>query len=414
MPSWLRWVLTSFFSACAIIVAWFAFGDPAAAFAPGSWWCKAANVARHPLYYYMVPPPPADVHAIVHDWGGAFVEVLDSHTNSTRIVEYFVRGSTSPDATVVIGLPGGTHTGWVVAEMLSREGRAAELNVKVGSQGSHRAHLARHSMRALFSQSAHCVACALCMEQVIGISFPQYGMTSPDAYYTPWDWPKVDLEPVLRAEGVDQFAIFSVSIGTVSAHTTLRHFGPERVTGIALLGPMLPPHICKDVGIDGDWCLGAMGPPFSRDFLLKPQSAPLLRNLVRNSNWFSADYAYTRTYIQGAGNVPRALADEVNRLQETYYDPEAPHVFAMGNTGGIFGGLWHPMHDWEMRDNKRPRNVIVQYGELEDPPTWMVPLGPRKWIANFYGVEPIIIKGATHAAVIVLNYSSILAQLIAE
>ena len=162
MPSWLRWVLTSFFSACAIIVAWFAFGDPAAAFAPGSWWCKAANVARHPLYYYMVPPPPADVHAIVHDWGGAFVEVLDSHTNSTRIVEYFVRGSTSPDATVVIGLPGGTHTGWVVAEMLSREGRAAELNVKVGSQGSHRpislATACVHSSHNLLTAwRVHCV-----------------------------------------------------------------------------------------------------------------------------------------------------------------------------------------------------------------------------------------------------------------
>ena len=60
MPPWLsmclRWILTFFLVAFTIVVAWFAFGDPAqVAFDLGfGWWCKALAVARHPLYYYMV------------------------------------------------------------------------------------------------------------------------------------------------------------------------------------------------------------------------------------------------------------------------------------------------------------------------------------------------------------------------
>ena len=178
---------------------------------------------------------------------------------------------------------------------------------------------------------------------------------------------------------------------------------------------MLPPHICRDVGIDVKWALGIMSPPMPLELLIDEKGVTtLLRKMVRAANWGSADYAYKKTYIQSAGYVPRALADEVTRLQEEYYVPEGPRVYAMGNIGGFLGGLWHPMHDWEMRNNSRPRNVIVQYGSLEEPPTSLVTIGPRKWIANFYGVEPIIIQGGTHAATIVLNYSAILKRLIAE
>ena len=153
-------------------------------------------------------------------------------TGDGRIVEYSVSGSTRADAhTLVAGYFAATHVhpSWMAAY--------EALNVRM-----------------------------------IDISLPGLGSSSLHPGRRVADWPKTDLDPILTAEGVTDFAVFGVSYGTIHAMAVAQHDGPQRVRAMGLRVPYFGLPLSQELGLpDGQ-------PRF-------PTTAELKRNTREVQRW---------------------------------------------------------------------------------------------------------------------------------
>ena len=119
------------------------------------------------------------------------------HAEDERIVEYSVTDSTRADArTVVAGYFG------VTEEPASWTEAYGSLNVRM-----------------------------------INVSLPGLGMSSLHPGRRVADWPSTDLDPILEAEGVEDFHVYGVSYGTIHALAVAQHHGPDRVRTMGLRVP---------------------------------------------------------------------------------------------------------------------------------------------------------------------------------
>lgn len=119
------------------------------------------------------------------------------HAEDGRIVEYSVTGSTRSDArTVVAGYFA------VTEEPASWTAAYGSLNVRM-----------------------------------INVSLPGLGLSSLHPGRKVADWPRTDLEPMLDAEGVEDFHVYGVSYGTIHAMAVAQHHGPDRVRTMGLRVP---------------------------------------------------------------------------------------------------------------------------------------------------------------------------------
>lgn len=130
-------------------------------------------------------------------------------TADDRIVEYSVSGSQRPDARVLVS---GYFAG--MPEPTSWKQAFEALNVKV-----------------------------------IELSYPGLGLSSLHPGRRIAEWPKTDLEPVLEAEGVEEFTVYGYSYGTPHAMAVAQYFGPERVQAMGLRVPYFGLPLSTELGL---------------------------------------------------------------------------------------------------------------------------------------------------------------------
>jgi len=132
-------------------------------------------------------------------------------TTTGRRVEYFCFGDAGADARTCIFLHGSSLTGHT--DKVSYEGACTELGVRG-----------------------------------IAVTWGGHGMNDINPGRLVKDWPTEDLAAVLIAESVDRFMVVGHSSGTAHAMASAWAY-PERCTGIALHGSMLPGGVTEDFGL---------------------------------------------------------------------------------------------------------------------------------------------------------------------
>ena len=145
-------------------------------------------------------PGPVDVRKIL-DAGGRWVQLTDG-----RIVEYYVYGSQSADAKILVQCSGSFMSGWVNANMPLVDAKLKELNIKG-----------------------------------ISISYPGFGYTTMiGSGYQIGQWPELDVEAVFAKEGLSgSFMVEGTSYGSAFAMAMATYFG-ERVSTLHLHVPYIP------------------------------------------------------------------------------------------------------------------------------------------------------------------------------
>eukprot|EP00605_Chrysophyceae_sp_TOSAG23-4_P001534 GSChrysophyteH1.ASY1.ANO1.1682.1 assembled CDS len=156
-------------------------------------------------------PGPISTKDILKD-GGKYIQHDDG-----RIVEYFVYGSENPDPKALfLQINGSLGTGWFLANLDKVNEKMKELNFRA-----------------------------------ISVTIPGHGFTSmfPENYKL-GDWSKLDLEPVLKAEGMETVPLMveGSSYGAGVALGVMNHFG-ERITHAHLHVPYLPLESRTEFGI---------------------------------------------------------------------------------------------------------------------------------------------------------------------
>ena len=174
------------------------------------------------------------------DVDGKYIVTTTSTTNSNtmkknRTIEYFVWGSTKPNATVTVVCHGSNTTGKYFNQYLYPVKTMEAMNVKV-----------------------------------ISPSYPGHGGSDAQPFRNITDWPKDDLEPILLAEGVEKFMIQGSSYGTAHAMAAASYFSPDRCLAMGLNVPYLPENICRefDFHTDADFVLSESG--LSHPWVLLP------------------------------------------------------------------------------------------------------------------------------------------------
>ncbi|VEU40692.1 unnamed protein product [Pseudo-nitzschia multistriata] len=171
-------------------------------------------------------PDPIDTSLIEAD-GGKWIRLDDG-----RVVEYFVSGSSSPDARVLVDCPGGNCTGRLFSAVPAHVGAAEELNYKV-----------------------------------VSVSVPGFGYSSIQPGRRIKDWPITDLLPVLKKEKVGEFLVTGTSFGTCHALATAWQFAEEKETGgkhesgVSCIGmglrvPYLGSESCKQLELENHLSIG--------------------------------------------------------------------------------------------------------------------------------------------------------------
>ena len=83
----------------------------------------------------------------------------------------------------------------------------------------------------------------------IAISPPGSGFTTMEFDRKIANWPATDVDPVLEKEGVGKFAVEGSSLGSPHALAVVHHYGPERVTTLAINIPFLPRPVSDELGL---------------------------------------------------------------------------------------------------------------------------------------------------------------------
>eukprot|EP00933_Yihiella_yeosuensis_P043336 TRINITY_DN38082_c1_g1_i1.p1 TRINITY_DN38082_c1_g1~~TRINITY_DN38082_c1_g1_i1.p1 ORF type:complete len:376 (-),score=74.80 TRINITY_DN38082_c1_g1_i1:322-1449(-) len=156
-------------------------------------------------------PKEIDVKKIM-DSGGKFVQLADG-----RIVEYHVYGSDTADAKVFLQVTGSMGSARIWKNMPTVV-KALETNNIKG----------------------------------IGINVPGHAFSSNHPHRKIVDWAKVDVEAVLKAEGISSdtpLMVEGMSFGAPHAMSIMNHFS-SRITHAHLLVPNLPWDVSREMGIE--------------------------------------------------------------------------------------------------------------------------------------------------------------------
>lgn len=129
-------------------------------------------------------PAPIDVRKIVAA-GGKYAQSADG-----RIIEYYVYGSSQPDAKIFLQINGSTGTGRVFSRLKGMADRLAAENVRG-----------------------------------IAISVPGHGLSSNHPARRIGDWPRDDVAVVFAQEGVTgEFMVEGTSYGSSHCLAVMHHF----------------------------------------------------------------------------------------------------------------------------------------------------------------------------------------------
>jgi pimeloyl-ACP methyl ester carboxylesterase len=160
------------------------------------------------------PPRPFDAAEQERDASSLGGEGRHVRLPDGRTLEYLVYGSKRPDAKVIVQMHG--------------QGASAGMMCKFNA--------------------------SLCEElnlKGIAPSLPGHAFSDIHVDHTIVGFPK-DLEMVLEAEGVGEFMVEGMSLGTAHAMAIARHFGPDRCVALGLNVRYLPEQVCREFGFQHD------------------------------------------------------------------------------------------------------------------------------------------------------------------
>jgi pimeloyl-ACP methyl ester carboxylesterase len=207
----------------------------------------------------------------------------------------------------------------------------------------------------------------------IAPSMPGYGYSDLYVGRLIKDFPK-DVEAILDAEGVDQFMVEGISLGTSHAMAVAWAFGPQRCVGLGLNVPYLSEAICREFDFQHD-----------ADKLPKKDA----RHWYQAWNFFVADLMFIAPVVSPMARLMHLFLPEGERVRA-----ERPWVFEMlredqkrvvirGTQGQGYDQFSYEMNalwGFDPRDIET-KNVAVWYA-LDDsacPPTH------GKWLAEMFG-----------------------------
>jgi pimeloyl-ACP methyl ester carboxylesterase len=137
-------------------------------------------------------------------------------TDEGRTIEYYVWGSSSPDAIVTVVLHGSSTTGKYFNQFLFPKDAMRSMNVKV-----------------------------------ISPSFPGHGGSDTQPFRRIRDWPLTDLVPILEKENVFTFIVQGTSYGTSHVMATASIL-KNRCLAMGLVVPYLPESVCREFDFHTD------------------------------------------------------------------------------------------------------------------------------------------------------------------
>lgn len=250
-----------------------------------------------------------------------------------RKIEYFLYGSTDPNAPVIINIHGS------------------------GLDGT-------------FEKAVNQSACEELGVRGISISLPGYGNTDMKIGRTVVDWASEDLEAVLLAENVKEFMITGHSQGNPHAMAAAYHFG-DRVKGLGLNAPLLPNDVTEEIGIAG---------------ALAYEDLKTTEELGRplNAYWFFGLYLFTDLFAPALPT--KVLVDMGTHVdQDTALVEMMRHTFSRSMIRGAAGNVWESAVDvcylWGFDPRKiETKNICVWHASDDTA----CPPEIGEWLANYF------------------------------
>ena len=295
------------------------------------------------------------------------------HAEDGRIVEYSVTGSTRADArTVVAGYFA------VTDEPASWTEAYGSLNVRM-----------------------------------INVSLPGLGMSSLHPGRKVADWPRTDLDPILEAEGVEDFHVYGVSYGTIHAMAVAQHHGPERVRTMGLRVPYFGLPLSGELGLpDGQPRL--------------PVTEEVQRNTLEARRW-RAGFGRSMGLPVDERDQHLEPPEALQALEEAMAEPAAQSFAALSRDHpeelGALTGNKIPLESlmyMMARDvaldlpGLDPRNVrlsgdrvVVWYAADDED----CPASHGKWLAEHFGARTRVFEGYGHLGGAVIDHPGFLREL---
>jgi pimeloyl-ACP methyl ester carboxylesterase len=274
------------------------------------------------------PPEPINPQSIVAQ-GGKFVTLPDS-----RILEYFVYGSTNADATVLVQIAGSFGTGRIFLE-----GDIEEMCKKLNIKG-------------------------------IAITVPGFGFSTVNVGGRIIDFAE-DVDQVLKAENVDNFIVEGTSYGSAFAMALAWLFGKQgRVNGMHLHVPYLPLDISQ-----------GQEPHLGKAEALETSTAEL-QNFSSCHNFCLASFACWFAGMCGPCCAP-AIPDYPAGGKFAWNDMQRSAIHS------VYGGVFNTTADrvltnwgFDVREIqlKGPNQVLISYAtdDTDSPPDH------GKWLAEYF------------------------------
>ncbi|MDA8596678.1 alpha/beta hydrolase [Flavobacteriaceae bacterium] len=250
-----------------------------------------------------------------------------------RKIEYFLYGSSSPNAPVVINMHGS------------------------GLDGT-------------FEKAVNQTACEELGLRGIAISLPGVGNTDMKIGRKVIDWASEDLQAVLDAENVDTFMITGHSQGNPHAMAAAYHF-KDRVTGLGLNAPLLPNDVTNEIGIAGALAYESLKTTAELDE-------------IHNAYWFFGLYLYVDLFAPYAPTETLVSMGK-NVKNDTVLVEMMRHTFGRSMVRGSAGNTWESAVDVAYLWGFDPREIdtknICVWHASDDT---ACPPEIGAWLAKFY------------------------------
>jgi pimeloyl-ACP methyl ester carboxylesterase len=207
----------------------------------------------------------------------------------------------------------------------------------------------------------------------IAISQPGCGFSDEKPGRVVKDWPREDLEAVLKAENVEKFYITGHSQGTPHAMAAAWAM-PDRCLGIGLNAPLMPSALIDELGLGKTIGTGAT-----------PTSTSLKK---RSMGWFFALFriifghlppSFSSSILKKGFPKVKADTDLINRFESSM-----TRSFVRGTSGIVWESAQDTCFDWgfDIRDIKND-NICVWHADDDSA----IPANQGKWLADFWGAN---------------------------
>ena len=316
--------------------------------------------------------------------GGSWIQLENG-----RIVEYYVCGSKSPDATVLVDCHGGNCTG---------------------------------QMFSLFTESV-----SKCMEtelniKVISPTQPGFGYSTIQPERKIKDWPKTDLLPILEKENVTDFIVSGVSFGTPHALATALEFAEKKdgrtmqCHAMGLRVPYLGSESCRELKLKNHFSLGYTSKS-ANTTMLGNKMAKFFTSMQKNpSHAFDTPGCMMKTFMEclnpGAlGKIEKLICEHPELMKQLRVGMDKSVEFT--TQGILYNYATETLidHGFDVRNIPKELPLVVWYAKDDED----CPPSHGSWLASgehFTNVKSErIFEGYGHVGAAFLDFPLYLEEL---